>query len=437
VPKRVALFVEPSPFTYVCGYKNRFQTLIRYLKEQGTEVLVIAPGKGVTFPLVDFSAAREQPAEFCGAKVVSVFSFGCPFYPSMPMSFCLSPRVWKELQDFKPDVIHCCSPGVMVWAGKLFALMLNTALVLSYHTHIPKYAHKYGMAYLEPALWNVIKFLHRGVDLTLVTSHAIAAEFEAEGTLQGGQTPEVWRRGVDSDTFNPAFKSAAGRAALLGGAPDDSPLIVHIGRLGFEKNLEALKEIMPRVLAQVPNARLAIVGDGPAREFLEGELKDLPVHFTGMITGDDLSAAYASADVFITPSESETLGFVVLEAMASGVPVVAPRAGGIPDIVNRSGENGFLYPAGDVEVAATRLVSLLQDPELRERVGQAGRAEVEKYDWRASVTHLLQNQYTQAVERRLKARAHWLHKFFLALQKFVEALSAILQKPLVAPQAGG
>ena len=436
VPKRVALFVEPSPFTYVCGYKNRFQTLIRYLKEQGTEVLVITPGKGVTFPLVDFSAAVEQPTEFCGAKVVSVFSFGCPFYPSMPMSFCLSPRVWRELQDFKPDVIHCCSPGVMVWAGKLFALMLNTALVLSYHTHIPKYAHKYGMAYLEPALWNLIKFLHRGVDLTLVTSHAIAAEFEAEGTLQGGQTPEVWRRGVDSDTFNPAFKSAAGRAALLGGAPDDSPLIVHIGRLGFEKNLEALKEIMPRVLAQVPNARLAIVGDGPAREFLEGELKGLPVHFTGMITGDDLSAAYASADVFITPSESETLGFVVLEAMASGVPVVAPRAGGIPDIVNRSGENGFLYPAGDVEVAATRLVGLLQDPELRERVGRAGRAEVENYDWRASVTHLLRNQYTQAVERRLKARAHWLHKFFLALQKFVEALSAILQKPLV-PQAGG
>ena len=209
-------------------------------KEQGTEVLVITPGKGVTFPLVDFSAAVEQPTEFCGAKVVSVFSFGCPFYPSMPMSFCLSPRVWRELQDFKPDVIHCCSPGVMVWAGKLFALMLNTALVLSYHTHIPKYAHKYGMAYLEPALWNLIKFLHRGVDLTLVTSHAIAAEFEAEGTLQGGQTPEVWRRGVDSDTFNPAFKSAAGRAALLGGAPDDSPLIVHIGRLGFEKNLEAL-----------------------------------------------------------------------------------------------------------------------------------------------------------------------------------------------------
>ena len=123
--------------------------------------------------------------------------------------------------------------------------------------------------------------------------------------------------------------------------------------------------------------------------------------------------------------------------MASGVPVVAPRAGGIPDIVNRSGENGFLYPAGDVEVAATRLVSLLQDPELRERVGLAGRVEVEKYDWRASVTHLLRNQYTQAVERRLKARAHWLHKFFLALQKFVEALSAILQKPLVTPQAGG
>ena len=117
------------------------------------------------------------------------------------------------------------------------------------------------------------------------------------------------------------------------------------------------------------------------------------------------------------------------------MPVVAPRAGGIPDIVNRSGENGFLYPAGDAEVAATRLVNLLQDTELRERVGLAGRAEVENYDWKASVTHLLRNQYSQAVERRRNARQHWLHKFFLALQKFLENLSAILQKPLMPPQA--
>ena len=154
-------------------------------------------------------------------------------------------------------------------------------------------------------------------------------------------------------------------------------------------------------------------------------------YFAGMLKGEDLSAAYASGDAFVMPSESETLGFVVLEGMASGIPVVAARAGGIPDIITRSGENGYLYTpssksADSDKEAAAILVRLLQDKELNRRIGEAGRAEVCKYDWRASVTNLLTNQYPKAVERRRAAPEFWLHKIYKAVMAFFAFLAAMV-----------
>lgn len=142
---------------------------------------------------------------------------------------------------------------------------------------------------------------------------------------------QVWRKGVDTEVFHPRFFSTEMRSRMTDGHPED-PLIVYVGRLGNEKNLTFLKEILQRI----PNLRLAFVGDGPYREELQLAFEGTRTTFVGMLHGDDLSAAYASADVFVMPSETETLGFVVMEAMASKLPVVAVRAGGIPDIINDS-----------------------------------------------------------------------------------------------------
>ncbi|KAH9558131.1 hypothetical protein CY35_07G120500 [Sphagnum magellanicum] len=377
-PRRIALFVEPSPFAYVSGYKNRYQNFIRYLRELGDEVLVVTTHIGV-------------PKEFYGAKVIGSWSLPCPWYKTVPLSLALSPRIYKEVMNFKPDIIHASSPGIMVFGALVIAKLLSVPVVMAYHTHVPMYIPKYTFSWLVKPMWFIIKFLHRAADLTLVMSHALGKEMKAAGASTAEKI-RIWRKGVDSESFHPRFKSQEMRNRLTNGMPD-TPLIVHVGRLGVEKNLDFLKRVMDRI----PEAYLAFIGDGPYRADLEQMFQGMNVTFTGMLQGEELSQAYASGDVFITPSESETLGFVVLEAMASGVSVVAARAGGIPDIVNQDGETGFLYTPGDLDDCVKKLRALLESSELREKVGSAGRAEVEKFDWRASTRQVRNEQYSAAI----------------------------------------
>ncbi|KAL3696185.1 hypothetical protein R1sor_010261 [Riccia sorocarpa] len=377
-PRRIALFVEPSPFAYICGYKNRFQNFIRYLREMGDEVLIVTTHEGV-------------PQEFCGAKVVGSWSFRCPLYAGLPLSLALSPRIYNEVANFKPDIIHASSPGVMVFGALFIAKLLSVPIVMSYHTHVPMYIPKYTFSWLVTPMWWVIRFLHRAADLTLVMSSALGKELKAAGAA-AAEKIGIWSKGVDSESFHPRFRSQEMRVKLTKGHPS-APLIVHVGRLGAEKNLDFLKGVMEKI----PEAHLAVVGDGPYRGELEKMLEGLKVTFTGMLQGEELSQAYASADVFITPSESETLGFVVLEAMASGIPVVCARAGGIIDIVNKEGEIGYLYTPGDLDDCVGNIKSLLASPELRRKIGSAAREEVENFDWRASTRQVRNEMYSSAV----------------------------------------
>lgn len=395
VPSRkVALFVEPSPFTYICGYKNRFCNAIRFLREAGDDVMAVVPEDSNT----------PEPEEYFGAKVVPTRAFRLPWYPVLPLSLPLSPRVYYALKEFKPDIIHASSPGVMVFAAMLFAKMLAVPLVLSYHTHLPKYIPDYTFSWLVKPAWALLRFVHKAADLTLTTSKAMAEELAHAG-VAAVHALEVWLRGVDSEIFHPKHKCEDMRQRLTGGMPK-APCLVHVGRLGAEKNLKYLKRIMQEVRKKHPDAQLAFVGDGPYRQELEGHFANCKwVHFIGMLKGQELSAAYASGDVFVMPSESETLGFVVLEAMAAGVPVVAVKAGGIPDIVTRNEEVGFLYESGDTKAAAKYIESLLESEELRERVGFEAREEVRNWDWRAATTHLRESQYTSAIANFRARRA--------------------------------
>ncbi|XP_024519455.1 sulfoquinovosyl transferase SQD2-like [Selaginella moellendorffii] len=397
-PRRIALFVEPSPFAYVSGYKNRFQNFIRYLREMGDEVLIITTHEGV-------------PTEFHGAKVIGSWSFPCPFYKLVPLSLALSPRIISEVAHFKPDIIHASSPGIMVFGALAIAKLLHIPIVLSYHTHVPLYIPKYTFSWLVKPMWLIIKFLHRAADLTLVTSSVLGKELKAAGAATANKI-RVWRKGVDSDRFHPRYKSDAMRNRLTGGEPERR-LAIYVGRLGVEKNLEFLYKVMQRL----PDARIAFVGDGPSRKDLEELFADLPVVFTGMLQGEELSQAYASADVFVMPSESETLGFVVLEAMASGVPVVAARAGGIPDIICEGGETGFLYAPGDLDECVNRVRSLFDCEELRQRIGDAGRKEVEKFDWRASTRQVRNEEYGAAIWFWRKRRQQFLRRLAWVMRK--------------------
>ena len=392
VPQRVCIMVEPSPFTYVCGYMNRYRNTIKYLTELGCEVMVVAPGKGVSVPGVDTSAFIDQPDEYCGARVVEAMSFSCPWYGPLPLSFGLSPRIYKEVKEFNPDIIHCSSPGVMWFAALIYSRLLKAPLVYSYHTHVPQYMPNYNFgSWLVPVMWSIIRFFHNAAHLTLATSTVLADEL-AMNDAPGKEGVAVWKKGVCSETFHPKFECPNMRERLTEGNPD-APLLLSVGRLGSEKNLTFLKGILERN----PETRLAFVGDGPARQELEEYFAGTNTYFAGMLMGEDLAAAYASADVFLMPSESETLGFVVLEAMASGKPVVAVRAGGIPDILTKQGETGFLYESGDLDSASSLVKTLIEDGELRARVGQAAREEVGLWDWKAATRHLMYVQYPAAM----------------------------------------
>ncbi|KAF5747607.1 hypothetical protein HS088_TW05G00332 [Tripterygium wilfordii] len=407
-PRRIALFVEPSPFAYVSGYKNRFQNFIRYLREMGDEVMVVTTHEGV-------------PEEFYGAKIIGSHSFPCPWYQKVPLSLALSPRIISEVARFKPDIIHASSPGIMVFGALAIAKLLCVPIVMSYHTHVPVYIPRYTFSWLVKPMWLVIKFLHRAADLTLVPSAAIGRDLEAARVTAANRI-RLWNKGVDSDSFHPRYRSHEMRLRLSNGEPD-RPLIVHVGRLGAEKSLDFLKSVMDRL----PDARIAFIGDGPYRGELENMFSGMPAVFTGMLHGEELSQAYASGDVFVMPSESETLGLVVLEAMSSGVAVVAARAGGIVDIIpsDQEGKTGFCFSPGDVDDCMAKLKPLLDNHELRDTIGKAARIEMEKYDWRAATKKIRNEQYNAAIWFWRKKRAQLLRPLQWLTKRLFPSTQAI------------
>lgn len=239
---------------------------------------------------------------------------------------------------------------------------------------------------VEQTCWDLLRFAHSRADLTLVTSPQMKEELEANGIPR----VDVWRKGIDTERFHPNFYSREMRLVMTDGHPDDF-LMVYVGRLGAEKRLKDIKAMLQRM----PQARLCIVGAGPQKEELEDHFAGEKVVFTGQLSGDDLSSAFASADVFVMPSDSETLGFVVLESMASGVPVVGAAAGGILDLID-DGNTGFLAPPGDTDIYVERLKQLT-DKKFREKMGKVARAEAERWGWESATSYLRNVQYERAL----------------------------------------
>jgi len=383
-PMKVGLFVEPSPFTHVCGYSNRFKEMLKYLDKAGDDVSVLTTDR-----------ARNPPRKFMQYPITTTSGFVFPMYQDITLSLDFWQRKgWSLLERFRPDVLHATAPGFMCLTSIAYARAFRIPLVMSYHTHLPIYARDYlgFIPGIVEAAWAVMNLVLNQADLTLVTSPQIKKELEDHGVRR----VDVWRKGVDIDIFNPKFRNAEMRSRLTNGNPED-PLMVYVGRLGAEKKLKALRDVLDRI----PNLRLAIVGKGPQEEELKDYFKGTNTVFTGLLQGEPLSQAFASADVFGMPSDSETLGFVVLESMASGVPVVGAKAGGIPNLINE-GENGYLIPVRegnvDINTFTERVKSLLDDAELRKRTSLNARSWAEKWGWEAATSQLRNVQYKRAIK---------------------------------------
>lgn len=380
-PRKIALFIEPTPFTHVSGYSNRFKELLRYLKKAGDQVEILTTD--------EHTDRKNLPKEIFGFPIAHTLGFVFPLYNQITLTFDLPDlKGAKIIERLKPDLIHVTSPGFILYPALFYARVMRIPLVASYHTHLPSYGKTYlsKIPGIEEFSWKLIRFVHTRTDLTLVTSPQMKEELTANGVPR----VDVWRKGIDTVRFHPKFKNAEMRNRMTEGNPDDF-LIVYVGRVGGEKRLKDIKPI----LEKMPNTRLCIVGKGPQLEELQEYFKETNTHFTGQLNGDDLSSAFASADAFVMPSDSETLGFVVLESMASGVPVVGAAAGGIPSLIE-DGDTSFLVPTGDIDAFVDRLTKL-KDKKFRDAMGARARKEAERWGWEAATSVLRNYQYEQAM----------------------------------------
>ena len=369
---RIALFTETF-LPKIDGIVTRLCHTVEQLQRLGDQVLVISPAGGLT--------------DYKGARIYGVEGFPLPLYPELKLGIP-HPGIGVELEKFRPDLIHVANPAILGLGGLYYAKKLNIPLVASYHTHLPQYLHHYGLGMLEEVLWSMLRAAHNQAQLNLCTSTVMVKELHAHGI----ERLDLWQRGVDTEMFQPSLASVEMRDRLSLGNPDCN-LLLYVGRLGAEKEIERIKP----VLEKIPNSRLALVGDGPNRQVLEAHFRGTPTHFVGYLRGKDLAAAYASADAFIFPSRTETLGLVLLEAMAAGTPVVAARSGGIPDIVT-DGVNGYLFDPLQEDGAITATQRLFANPQEREILRQNARLEAERWGW-AAATQQLRSYYQGILSR--------------------------------------
>jgi glycosyltransferase involved in cell wall biosynthesis len=372
---KIALFTETF-LPKVDGIVTRLTKTVQHLVAAGDEVLIFCP--------------EGAPPDYCGARVVGVPAMPLPLYPELKLALP-RPAVAEALEQFGPDLVHVVNPAVLGLGGIWLARTKGYPLVASYHTHLPKYLEHYGMGMLEPLLWELLKAAHNQASLNLCTSNAMVQELSDKGI----QHTALWQRGVDTELFRPELRSQAMRERLLNGRSDTGQLLLYIGRLSAEKQIERIRP----VLDAMPDARLALVGDGPYRQQLETLFAGSATHFVGYLAGEDLAAAYASGDAFLFPSSTETLGLVLLEAMAAGCPVVAANRGGIPDIVS-DGINGCLYEPDGADGGAGSLTAatrrLLDDRTRLQELRGAARQEAERWGW-SGATEQLRGYYRQVL----------------------------------------
>jgi phosphatidylinositol alpha 1,6-mannosyltransferase len=373
---RIALITETF-LPDVNGVVTTLCQLLEYLQRHGHEALLFAP--------------YDAPTSFAGAEIVPLHGVPLPMYPELKLT-PPQPGITTHLRNFRPDLLHLVGTFFLGPSGSAAGQHLDLPLVASYHTDFPAYSGYYGLGLLRAFTYRYLRWFHNRCSLTLCPSSATLADLRAHGFRR----LRLWGRGVDTVHFHPRHRSTAWRASV--GAQQGERLLLWVGRLASEKRLD----LLAHALRGLDRVRLVVVGDGPARPVLERSFAGLPVTFTGYLRGEALATAYASADVFVCPSDSETFGQVLQEAMASGLPVVAARAGGALDLV-REGITGTFFSAGSASDLHMRLRELLDAPDRLAVLGRNGCAAAEQRSWGQILDQLVQ-QY-QVAQRRWTRRA--------------------------------
>ncbi len=378
---RIALF--SGNYNYVRdGANQALNRLVEYLLRQGAQVRVYSP-------------TTDEPAFEPQGNLVSLPSFAIPTRAEYRMSAGVSARIRRDLEEFKPNVVHVSAPEISGHRAVTWARGMNLPVLASVHTRFETYFRYYNMAWFEPVIVAILRRFYRRCDALVAPSESFAQVLR---TQRMNYDISIWSRGVDRDIFNPSLRDLAWRRGL--GIGDKEVVVGFHSRLVMEKGLDVFSDAIDELRRRGIRHRTLIVGDGPARAWLETRLPDAV--FAGFMSGHDLGKAVASMDVLFFPSSTETFGNVSLEAMACGLPVVAAAATGSQNLVDH-GKTGRLIRPGAVHQFAEALRLYIEDPKLRAAHGAAGEKRSEEFAW-DQINQVVADTYLRLIRQKEAAK---------------------------------
>ena len=376
---RVTLVTE-TYLPQVNGVSRTLGQLVRHLLERGDEVQLVHPDYGET----------GEGAESCLVR-----SMVLPFYKELRLP--LPPfgiLAHRAIERFRPDLVHIATEATLGLSVLVQARRRKIPTVSSFHTNFDQYSDHYRVGFAKGTIWRYLRWFHNHTLETFVPSRTTISALQGRGF----ERLILWPRGVDSSPL--LYPDRPGRETVrrsLGFGPDDV-VIAYVSRIAVEKNVSYLADALCQIAGARPNVRLLFVGDGPARGELERRM-GAQAKFVGYRTGEDLADHYAAADLFAFASLTETFGNVVLEALASGLPVVALRAGGVGDIVSPGVTGTLLDPAAGPAEFAAALLALVDDAALRRRYADDARDYALSQSW-YTIMEALRDRYHEIVSAR-------------------------------------
>lgn len=360
-PLRILLVTETYP-PEINGVAMTTERLVQGLRARGHWVGLVRP---------------RQPQDRGDADTWTLPGLPIPNYPGLRLGLPAWRRLGRLMDEQRPDLVHVVTEGPLGWAAVYAARVRKLPLTSGYHTHFDQYSRHYGLGWLMPWVTGWLDFLHRRCQATLVPTPELAATLSARGI----PNVHVLGRGVDNRLFHPARRNHKLREHW--GVEDAGLACLYVGRLAPEKNLAVVEQAFAAIAARDPRARMVWVGVGPAQARLRAAHPDHV--FAGPRIGDDLAAHYASADLFLFGSLSETWGNVLTEALASGLSVVAYRRAAA-EILIKEDDNGVTVNSGDSEAFIAAALALADQPEERQRLGGRAGVAMQAHGWESIVT---------------------------------------------------
>lgn len=358
---RVAFVTETYP-PEVNGVANTAACFVEGLRARNHEIQLVRPRQ----------SRADRAGDGAGLQQVLMRGLPIPNYPGLKMGLPARQALLRMWTRHRPDVVHIVTEGPLGWSALQAALKLKLPVCSDFRTNFHAYSRHYGVGWLQKPIAAYLRKFHNRTQLTLVPTDAMRREL----ATRGFRNLRVVARGVDTALFTPARRSDAVRAGW-GAAPGD-PVVLHVGRLAPEKNLDPVVGAFEKIRRIEPRAKLVFVGDGPARTGLQARCPDAV--FAGMRTGEDLAAHYASGDVFLFPSLTETFGNVTVEAMASGLAVVAYDYAAAAEYIDHA-SNGLLVGYDDPVEFVRQSVALVEDRARIREFGARARQTAQQLAW--------------------------------------------------------